>query len=225
MSSTDLTTRVAAFFDVDCTLLDVNSGRKWLAHRLRQGRVPIRSLLRSWWWLVQHRLSVLDVDKAAERALEDYRGERVDLLEREVEDWFERDIAPAITARGRQLVDEHQRAGHVVALLSSGPTFSVQQLGRRLGIEHMLCTEPQTHDGIMTGKIVPPACYGPGKVVRAEQFATMHDIDLKASYFYTDSYSDMPMLRRVGQPRAINPDPRLRRHARAHGWEIEQWTR
>ncbi|MGD8627079.1 MAG: haloacid dehalogenase-like hydrolase, partial [Anaerolineae bacterium] len=78
-------------------------------------------------------------------------------------------------------------------------------------------------DGRLTGEIEPPPCYGQGKVVWAERFAREHAVDLSASYFYTDSISDLPLLERVGQPVAVNPDPRLRRLARARGWQITRF--
>jgi phosphoserine phosphatase len=77
--------------------------------------------------------------------------------------------------------------------------------------------------GRFTGVYVRPACYGAGKVTRAESFAVEHGIDLRQSYFYSDSYSDLPMLERVGQPRVVNPDPRLRRAAQRRGWSAESW--
>jgi len=70
-----------------------------------------------------------------------------------------------------------------------------------------------------------PVCFGRGKVRVAEAFARAHDVDLSASWFYTDSYSDLPMLERVGHPVAVNPDLRLRRRARARGGPVRQWTR
>jgi phosphoserine phosphatase len=66
-------------------------------------------------------------------------------------------------------------------------------------------------------------CYGQGKVVWAERFAAEHDVDLAASYFYTDSISDLPLLERVGHPVVVNPDLRLRRLARKRGWPLEMF--
>jgi phosphoserine phosphatase len=73
------------------------------------------------------------------------------------------------------------------------------------------------------GTHIKPACYGNGKVHWAEQFAREHGVNLDQSWFYTDSYTDLPMLERVGVPRVINPDARLRRHARKRGWATESW--
>ena len=86
-----------------------------------------------------------------------------------------------------------------------------------------VCTHLVSEDGRLTGEVMPPVCYGPGKVVWGERFAAEHGVDLSASYFYTDSISDLPLLERVGQPVAVNPDPRLRRLARKRGWPIESF--
>ena len=96
-------------------------------------------------------------------------------------------------------------------------------LAELLGVPDLLCTELEVVDGRLTGRHIAPACAGAGKVVYAERYAAEHGVDLGRSYFYTDSYSDLPMLERVGCPRVVNPDPRLRRRARARGWEIERW--
>ena len=90
-------------------------------------------------------------------------------------------------------------------------------------MDHILCSEVEERDGTLTGLLLPPPCYGPGKVVHAERLAAEQGIDLDRSYFYSDSYTDLPMLERVGEPRVINPDPRLSRAAKQRGWSVERW--
>jgi len=77
-------------------------------------------------------------------------------------------------------------------------------------------------DGRFTGEAVRPVCYGAGKIYWAERFATAQGVDLGRSYFYTDSITDLPVLERVGEPRIVNPDPRLRRVAARRGWPVLQ---
>jgi phosphoserine phosphatase len=99
------------------------------------------------------------------------------------------------------------------------------RVAAHLNIPHVLCTEVQVDDsGALTGEYKRPACYGAGKVHWAEDFARRHGISLAHSHFYSDSFSDRPMLERVGHAYAINPDPRLKRFARARGWPIEEWS-
>lgn len=213
----------AAFFDVDHTLLAVNSGARWLRHLWRTGQIrPLRAL-QALGWLFRYRLALLDLEAVTALAVRDYRGDSVAALEVEVREWFRREISKHVCVEGRAKIAEHRANGHVVALLTSGTRLWVTPLAELLAVEHVLCTELEAEDGLLTGRHLAPACAGPGKVVHAERFAAARGIDLSRSYFYTDSYSDLPMLERVGHPRVINPDPRLRRCARIRGWEVETW--
>ena len=131
----------------------------------------------------------------------------------------QREVAP----KALVTLDEHRRQGHVVAILSSSTPYVVEPLARHLGIDHAICTRMNVSDGKFDGTHQRPACYGAGKVHWAEAFAAANDVDLARSFFYTDSYSDLPMLERVGVARVINPDSRLRRHARRVGWDVDEW--
>lgn len=215
--------RIAAFFDVDHTLLEVNSGASWLRHAWRTGKVKPLRALQAVGWLIRYRLALLDLEDVSARVALDYKGVRVAAMDAEVREWFDRDVVQHVCVEGREHVADHLQRGHFVTLLTSGTRFSAAPLADLLKVSHVLCTDLEAIDGVLTGRHIAPACAGPGKVVHAERFAAEHGIDLARSYFYTDSFSDLPMLERVGCPRIVNPDPRLRRHARARGWEIERW--
>jgi HAD superfamily hydrolase (TIGR01490 family) len=152
-----------------------------------------------------------------------YAGQNLAELEAEVEAWYDREIAPKVCRQGREAVARHREQGHVTALLTSGTAISTKPLQRALEIDHLVCTELEVEGGILTGRYFRPSCYGTGKVTYAEQLAKEHGLDLERSFFYTDSYSDRPMLERVGQPRVVNPDPRLRRWAKSRGFGFQKW--
>src|SRR5262249_30593744 len=103
---------------------------------------------------------------------------------------------------------------------TSATRYLAEPLGADLGIPHHLVSQLVVRDGCFTGEAVRPLCYGKGKVWWAERFAAEHDVDLASSYFYTDSITDLPVLDRVGHPRVVRPDPRLRRVAQQRGWQI-----
>ena len=87
----------------------------------------------------------------------------------------------------------------------------------------MLSSELEVEHGVFTGR--PAAfCFGHHKVALAERWAERHGVDLATSYFYSDSYNDLPMLERVGTAIAVNPDTRLYRHARRRGWATSRWA-
>ena len=215
--------RVAAFFDVDHTLIACNSARKWVEYLWRNGRISIGAALKSVWWLVKYRLSVLDYEQVTAEVVAEYAGQSVEALSAEVEAWFRADVEPMICAEGRARIEWHRAQGHTLVLLTSGTFFSVAPLQKNLDVPHLVCTELEIVDGKLTGKYLPPSCFGPGKLRAGIAFAEQHGIDLDASYFYTDSFSDLPMLERVGHPRVINPDPRLKHWAHEAGVAWEQW--
>lgn len=214
---------VAAFFDVDLTLLQVSSGSQWISYLRRRGEVGLGMMLKAAFWTMQYKLSFLDMETVGRRLVADIEGDtEADMLQK-CESFLSRDILPYVAPAGRKAVDWHRQQAHVPVLLTSATQYVAEPLARELGIDHVLCTRLLVQEGIFTGHAERPMCYGDGKVVYAERFAERHGFDLQQSYFYTDSYSDLPMLLRVGQPRAINPDRRLHRHARRSGWPIERW--
>ncbi len=217
-------TRIGAFFDIDHTVLEVNSGTLWIKYQRQMGALTWLQLLQAISWLVEYRFGLLDFDAMTARILANYRGKKVAAVEEEIVAWFHRDVKPWITVEARERILEHQAQGHVVALLSSATQFLCKPVADEVGVEHILCTVVGVgDDGRFTGRYEPPASYGPGKVVLAERFAQANAVDLDQSYFYSDSYSDVPMLERVANPRVVNPDPRLQRLAKKRGWGFELW--
>jgi phosphoserine phosphatase len=122
------------------------------------------------------------------------------------------------------VLDAHRRACEPVVLLTSSSRYASELAREQFGLDDVLFQVYETAGGKFTGEPGRPLCYGPGKVEKAEAWAREHRVDLGASAFYTDSYTDLPMLERVGRPRAVAPDLRLRREARRRGWPILDWS-
>lgn len=213
---------IAAFFDMDRTLIRVNSGTRWLRFLHERRELSLSLFLRSVVWTTQYKLAILDMDTVAARLIADMAGDPEAELRDKAEVFVARHLHAAVSPQAAAALLAHRQAGHTVALLTSATNYVAEPLARHVGIEHVLCTRLHVEEGRFVGTLDKP-CYGAGKVPVAERFAAERGLDLEASYFYTDSYSDLPMLLRVGERRVINPDPRLRRHARRAGWSIEQW--
>ena len=219
----DTSSPVAAFFDVDRTLIEINSGRAWIEHQWRTGQISIFEATRSVWWLSKYWLSILAFDEVTTKVVQGYAGTNVAELEAEIRRWFDENIAQTICKEARIAVEKHRAQGHILVILTSGSQFSTRPLQQALEIDHLVCTEVEQADGILTGDYRRPAAYGEGKLRWAREFAERQGVNLAHSFFYTDSYSDRPMLDAVGEPRVINPDPRLRRYAIVRDWEIRTW--
>jgi HAD superfamily hydrolase (TIGR01490 family) len=215
---------VAALFDLDKTLLDASSGQLYARYLYRTGQMGRRELAQVAWWGVLSWLGVLDMHNLVPRLLDAAAGDDEAEMRRLCDRWFAEDVVPHMTNGGRQRVADHRAEGHVVAIVSGSTQYAVGPLATHLGIpDQYVCTRLESKNGQLTGHVVPPICYGPGKVVWAERFAAEHGVDLASSWFYTDSISDLPLLERVGHPVAVNPDPRLRRQALRRQWPIEMF--
>jgi len=195
---------IAALFDVDGTLIARNSAPLYMRHLRRTGQARRRDVARTLYFLLRYKLGMLDVDRALAVSMEWVRGK----VEADIRDdciaWYARDVRPHVYA----------------SIVTSATRYLAEPLGAELGISDLLVTQLVVRDGRFTGEPVRPVCYGAGKIHWVDRFAARYAVDLAQSYFYTDSITDLPLLERVGHPRVINPDPRLRRLAQRRGWPV-----
>jgi HAD superfamily hydrolase (TIGR01490 family) len=213
---------VAAFFDIDGTIIARNSAPLYMKHMRETGHAKRRDLARTFYYLARYKFGLLDIDRVVAVSMAWIRGRNEDAVRADCASWYARVIRPYVYPSMAATVDAHRSAGHVVAILTSATRYLAEPLAADLGIPHLLVTQLVVQDGVFTGEAVRPVCYGAGKTYWAERFAESQGIDLARSYFYTDSITDMPVLERVGEPRVVNPDPRLRRAALRRGWTVLQ---
>lgn len=213
-----------ALFDMDRTLLSRETATLYVRYQRRVGEATTRDLARTSWWVFQYTLGVLDMEAIAERALLSLVGKPEEEMRVRCESWFTTDVEGFIAEGGRRAVREHLERGDVCAIVTGASVYASTPLARRLAIPHVVSTVFDVDaDGRFTGKVVRPICVGEGKLARAEAFARDLGHRLEDAVFYTDSLSDLPLLDRVRDPVAVNPDPRLSRLARARGWRVERW--
>jgi HAD superfamily hydrolase (TIGR01490 family) len=217
--------RIGAFFDVDRTLVSCNTGRLFLRDLRRRGEISALRALRALIWMAKYHLSLIDLQHVAAHLAAQMEG----WIEQEFADrcrgWVEKDVLPLVVPGARAQIEKHRAEGHVLAILSTSPVYVTRPLAEALGIEEVISTRFEIADGKFTGRLDGPACVGKGKVHWAERIGAQRELDLSASWFYTDSYTDMPMLERVGNRVVVNPDPRLRRTAKRRGWPVEDWQK
>jgi HAD superfamily hydrolase (TIGR01490 family) len=213
---------VAAFFDVDGTLIAKNSGPLYMKFLRRRGEIRRRDALRTIYFYLRYRLNLLDIERAVEQSSSWIRGRSEEEIAAHCRIWYRDMVRQYLQPEMIRRVEAHKRDGHLVAILSSTTNYLADPLAEELGIEHLLVSRLVVRDGRFTGEAHRPICYGPGKLHWARRFAAEHDVDLAASFFYTDSVTDVPMLEIVGHPQIVNPDPLLRRQARRRGWSVLQ---
>jgi HAD superfamily hydrolase (TIGR01490 family) len=215
----------AAFFDLDGTLLAVNSGRLWMDRERRAGRLTRGQLLKGIYYLLLYRFGLIEMERAMTKALSTIKGLPEQTVRQWTREWFVTEVVPWVARGAQPVVEDHRARGHPVILLTSSSPYESEIATEHFRLDAFLSTRYEVESGLFTGRLVPPVCYGPGKVELAERFAAERGIDLAKSFFYSDSITDRPMLERVGNPRVVNPDLRLRRLATGRGWPILDWTR
>lgn len=213
----------AAFFDMDRTLVRVNTARLWAAWQRRNGAARRRDVLSVLWWLARYSVGAIDAATIARGLVERMRGQDEARFDAEVVRWVEAEVLSEISLAAREAVRAHQQAGDLIALLTTSTIYAARPVAASVGIEHVLASRMKVEGGVFTGEIEEPFVYGEGKVLAAEAWAAAHEVDLARSVFYTDSISDLPMLERVGTAHVVNPDPRLRWTARRRRWPISYW--
>jgi putative phosphoserine phosphatase/1-acylglycerol-3-phosphate O-acyltransferase len=129
-----------------------------------------------------------------------------------------------IYPEAREAIKRHLREGYVVANVTGATRYDAEPLASDLGIEHVICTQLDVRQGMFSGRVVDPICFGEGKIHKLRQFVQDHRIELAWSYFYTDSISDLPLLEIVGHPQVVNPDPLLYRTASRRKWPITMFS-
>lgn len=132
-------------------------------------------------------------------------------------------IVPLIGAAARELVVSWQDGAALCAIVTATNSFVTAPIADAFGIRHLIATEPELRDGQYTGGISGIPCFREGKVTRVQQWLAERGQrwhDFERSYFYSDSLNDLPLLERVSDPVAVDPDPTLRREAELRGWPI-----
>lgn len=215
--------KIAAFFDLDQTLLAGFSAVAFFRERLLSGRMSPRELGESVLGALSFELGRTGFSGFVAAATEAYRGVAESVLEEIGREVFERDLVQEIYPEARALVKAHRDMGHTVAVVTSATRYQAEPIAHELHIDHVLCTRLEVQNGVFTGRIIHPTCYGEGKADLALRLAAEHDLDLAVSYFYTDSDEDLPLLELVGRPRPLNPNRRLSQLARQRKWPVRRF--
>lgn len=217
----------AAFFDLDKTVIAKASLAAFGKPLYREGLINRWLVLRAAWsQLLFHYLGADEerMRKFRESALRITRGWDQATVSTIVRETLDEVIEPIVFDEALTLIREHQAAGRRVFIVSASPEEIVAPLAQYLGVDEAIASRAELDEqGRYTGEVAFWS-YGPYKAEAIREVAEREGIDLDASYAYSDSATDLPMLEVVGHPVAVNPDRELARVARARGWEIRHFV-
>ena len=213
--------KVGAFFDLDGTLVAGFTAVILTRERFKSRDMGVGELISMIAAGLNHQLGFMEFEDLIGKATEALRGRSLSDLQQIGERLFAEKIEKRIYPEMRDLVDAHKARGHTVVLSSSALTIQVDPVARYLGISNTLTNQFEVDDdGVLTGKVIPPILWGPGKANAVQQFAGENDIDLQESYFYADGNEDVALMYLVGNPRPTNPGDKMAEVARKRGWPI-----
>jgi putative phosphoserine phosphatase/1-acylglycerol-3-phosphate O-acyltransferase len=217
--------RIGAFFDLDGTLVAGFTAVILTQERFRSRDMGVGELISMIAAGLTHQLGGMEFEDLIEKASAALRGRSYSDLLQIGERLFAEKIEKRIYPEMRELVQAHLDRGHTVVLSSSALTIQVEPVARFLGISNTLTNRFEIDDdGALTGKVIRPILWGPGKANAVQEFATENKIDLARSYFYADGDEDVALMYLVGNPRPTNPGDKMREVARKRGWPILQFN-
>lgn len=217
-----LSSQVAAFFDVDNTVLPGEASEvrffRWLWRRGVVGWPEARITIS---WLIRH-LPALSVHPLRERKLY-LAGKPAQVIEPLGEEFCREQLCPRVSPAAMQKIDEHRQAGHTIVLLTGSLDFLIDPISTALQADRCFAGRLEQMNGVYTGNLVPPLPYGEGKRQLMNRLAQDLTLDLSLCYAYGDSPGDLEILGAVGHPTVVNPIRGMGRIARQKNWPVVRW--
>ena len=213
-----------ALFDLDNTLLAGDSDFEW--GRFLIGRGVLDEALhqaRNAQFYEDYKQGALDIHAFLEFQLKPLAMHPRAQLDAWHRDYMEQVVRPLMTGKARALVEKHRANGDLLVIITATNSFVTGPIAREFGIPHLIATEPEQRDGAYTGRVAGVPSFKEGKITRLKQWLEGRGQSLKSfdsSWFYSDSLNDLPLLKLVDRPVAVNPDPTLRAYAEANGWPM-----
>jgi HAD superfamily hydrolase (TIGR01490 family) len=213
-----------ALFDLDNTLLAGDSDYEWGQFLVDRGVLDRDSYeAQNAAYFEQYKAGTLDIHEYLGFALRPLAEHSPEELARWHEDFMRTRIAPMIGEPARALVRKHVARGDLCAIVTATNSFVTAPIAHAFGIAHLIATEPESRDGRFTGRVLGTPCFREGKIARLEEWMAQQGWNWSSfanTTFYSDSLNDLPLLARVKNPIAVNPDDTLRQHAEQHGWKV-----
>jgi HAD superfamily hydrolase (TIGR01490 family) len=206
-------------FDVDRTVVRKTSTEYFLRTAMKEKTIRFSQVSRLPIDWIKYKLTFPDMN-FIENTVKKFPGIKRCDLERISEICFEKCIKPNIFSGAVHLIDEALKKGEKVIFATSSFDFIIQPLERFFGISGSLACQLEYSDGITTGSLDGNSFFGPKKKIAAQAWMARNSVTAQDVSFYSDSYTDLPLLEYCGNPIAVNPDLILTRHAKKHGWKI-----
>ncbi|MBL4868355.1 MAG: HAD family hydrolase [Pseudomonadales bacterium] len=210
-----------AIFDLDNTLINGDSDHAWGDFLVQQNKVdPEMYKKKNDAFFIQYNQGKLDILEYLEFALTPLTQFSAATLDTLRADFLQKQVEPMLQTKAFELLEKHRKLGHYLLIITATNKFVTEPIAKRLGVDDLIATDPEIIDGRYTGKVSGVPCYQEGKVTRLSAWLKDKPFDLSGSFFYSDSYNDLPLLKLADNPVAVDADDKLTAYAQQHRWPI-----
>jgi HAD superfamily hydrolase (TIGR01490 family) len=210
-----------AIFDLDNTLLSIDSDHAWGEFLVEQGAVdPVAYREANERFLADYNAGTLDMAAFLEMALKPLAENTPEQLAAWHQQFMASKIEPHILPKAEELLARHRTKGDTLLIITATNRFITGPIAERLGVDNLIAVEPEMVNGRYTGRVDGVPSYREGKVIRLQAWLEAQDLTMDGAWFYSDSHNDLPLLEKVDHPVAVDPDDTLRQVAEERNWRI-----
>ena len=210
-----------AIFDLDNTLIGGDSDYLWGEFLAEQGHVDgaIRQQQNRHYY-AEYKAGRLDIHDFLEFQLLPLAGVEPEILDQLREQYLEEKVQSILLDKSFKLIADHRQQGHTLLIITATNSFITQPIAELMGVSNLIASEAEMKDGRYTGKPIGIPSYAEGKVTRLNAWLKENNNQPEETWFYSDSHNDLPLLRIVNHPFAVDPDDILREEATRQGWPV-----
>lgn len=215
--------KALAIFDLDNTLLAGDSDALWGEFIAQHGHVDKEEYQQeNQRFYEQYKAGTLDINEFLRFSLKPLSQLSMAELAQLHQTFMHECIIPIISKQARELVEQHRNSGNILLIITATNDFITAPIAKELGIENLLATNAEIVNNQYTGQVAGTPCFQEGKVTRLNSWLEETGYRLENSYFYSDSHNDIPLLKEVSYPIAVDPDEKLKEYATNQGWKVLQ---
>lgn len=212
-----------AFFDIDKTIIKINSGIALVKHAYRQGELNTLGIIKAALTGIQYKYTPKDTHTIIKKMGSWLNGIAEERLNKIANEILTKDLIPNIRPNIITEIQKLKNQGTEVVILSSAISAVCIPLGKHLNMDAVICTELEVENGKFTGHPVNKFCFRDEKLIRLKEFCRKRNFNLANAAYYADAIDDLPALEAVGFPVCVSPDKKLNKVAIERGWLVQNW--
>ncbi len=213
-----------AFFDLDQTITSEISGKALIRMAWRNGHISLSDIVKAFYLYILYKFSLRDPLKVINDMVASVKGRSETWLESLCAEVCREKLLPSIFSEAIDAINYHKGNNAKVVILSSALNQICRPVSEFLGMDDFICSSLEVKGGYLTGEPVGRLCFGEEKLTRFTEYCKKNTMNPSESWYYGDSFSDLPVLQSVGNPVCVNPDRKLKKEAHMRGWKVLSWN-